>query len=207
VLVVMSSGTSNRRGETVDGVVSNGNGALYVVSSLPLTNPPNTALHFLSGYSESSGALSSRVLVQTQAVWPQTRVRIALANGLAYVNGTAIRLSDGAVMFSASGNLGAVSSTALVLAGDSTVTVLNPTTGALLWSTPEDPYSYNHVAIAGNLLYLGASAGLEVRDVASGALAGSVPLEASGIDAVVPSGGRVFVQSAFFLDSFAPVSN
>jgi hypothetical protein len=188
-------------GGLVDGVAANGNGTLYVASTVTLTNPPDGAIRILTGYSEASGAVTSRVVMQTQTVGVP-----AFANGLVYVGGTAIRPGDGSVAWSAPGRFGAVSASAIVLFDDTTVTARDPMTGAVLWSAPKDEASHDTVAIAGGFVYLGGPQSLTVRVLTTGDAVASIPLPDDGIEALIVSAGHVLMVNAGFLWSYAPTS-
>jgi hypothetical protein len=188
-------------GGAVSGVASNGNGTLYVASTVTLTSPPGGAVRVLTGYAPATGAVTSRVVMQTQAGGP-----IAIANGLVYVDGTAIRPADGTVAWSAPGTFGAASASAVVLVDGTTVTARDSGTGAVLWSAPEDVASRANVAIAGGLLYLGGAQSLDVRAVTTGEVVASIPLPDDGIEALIVSNGHVVLVNAGLLSSFAPTT-
>lgn len=188
-------------GDAVGGIASDGSGTLSVASTVTLTSPPNGVIRILTAYAESTGAVTSRVVLQTQADGP-----LAIANGLVYVNGTAIRPADGTVAWSAPGSFGAVSASAIVLVDGTTVTARDPKSGALVWSAPQQPFSYDNLAIAGGLVYLSGPQSLDVREVTTGAVVASIPLPGDGLEGLAVANGHVVMINAGLLQSYAPTN-
>jgi hypothetical protein len=192
---------------------------VYVFSQIPLTNPPNTFDDLLIGYRESNGGVASAThpaLFTGAGAGGVSSVGFSggliygvqdRTHGLSGVGAFSMRPDTGAIVqsFPSSTRFLAIGAGVSVWAVDALFQVLDPSTGASLWNPPTtvtaDP------TIAGNLVYYGDADNLVIANARDGTPAGSVkPVAGETVEAITPSGGRVFVATAGTLSALAPSS-
>ncbi len=185
------------------GLVADPGRTIYAASNVTLTNPPDTFVHFLTGYREADGTRQSSIRV------PNHLSDLHVANGLMYAGPVAMHPDTGQVVWSASGEgIVAVTDTVALTLGAGDLIARDAITGALRWRAPgagPSAAGTQRLAIGGALVFVAHPYVIDVRSIEDGSLLGTTPPVSLDVD-LTPANGHLYVDGAGTLWAFAPTS-